>query len=84
MDVRHEQFRFSDEFTVLLAFDGTHGNGSTLVYIKTIGLSCIHFGMGCAVAMQRALADLCVDASRDEEGDANVVVFQFQGFVETE
>ena len=39
MDVCHKQFRFSDEFTVLLAFDGTHGNGSTLVYIKTIGLS---------------------------------------------
>ena len=84
MDMCHQKLGFADELTVLLPFDGTHGDGTAFVHIKAIGLASIHLGVGCAVAMQCALADLRVDAPWDEESDADVVVFQLQRFVEPE
>ena len=84
MDMRHQQFGAADEFAVLLPFDGADGDFATFVHIEAVGLSCIHLGVGRAIAVQGALADLRVDASRDEEGDADVVVFQFQRLVEPE
>ena len=82
MDMRHQQFCTPYEFAVLLPFDGTHGDGSAFVHIEAIGLSRIHLGVGCAVAHQRARADLRVDATRDEEGDVDVVVFKLQRLIE--
>ena len=84
MDMRHQQLGAAYEFAVFLPLDGTHGDGTALVHIKAIGLSGVHLGVGRAVAMQGTLADLRVDAPWDEEGDADVVVFQFQRLVEAE
>ena len=72
----HQQLAFADEFAVFLSLDSEDGDGTALVHIKTIGLARIHLGVGCAVAMQGTLADLRVDAPGDEEGDADIVVFQ--------
>ena len=77
MNIRHQQLGTTDEFAVFLPFDGPHGDGSTLVHIEAVGLTGIHLGMGCAIAHESTLADLCVDAPRDEEGDADVIIFQF-------
>ena len=83
MNVRHQQLGAADEFAVLLPLDGTHGDLTAFVDVEAVGLSRIHLGMGSAVAVQGTLADLSVDASRDEEGDADVVVFQLKRLVET-
>ena len=80
----HQQFALADEFTVLLPFDGLHGDGATSVHVKAVGLSSVHLGVGGAVSHQGTFADLCVDASRDEKGDVDVVVFQLQGLVKAE
>ena len=82
MDIRHQQLGATDEFAVLLPLDGTHGNLTAFLHAEAIGLTCIHLGVGCAVAHQRALADLRVDATRDEEGDVDVVVFKLQRLIE--
>ena len=76
MDIRHQKFGFPDEFSVLLPFDGAYCDLAAFVDVEAVGLSRIHLGVGCAVAHEGALADLRVDASGDEEGDADVVVFQ--------
>ena len=78
MNISHQQFRTSDQLSVFLSLDGSDGDGSAFVYIQAIGLSGVHLGVGCAVAVKRALTDLCVDASWDEESDADIVVLQFQ------
>ena len=78
MDIRHQQLGAADEFAVFLPLGGAHGDSAALVHIETVGLACIHLGVGCAVTVQGALADLRVDASRNEEGDVDIVVFQFQ------
>ena len=72
----HQQLGAADEFAVLLPFDGTDSDFATFLHIEAVGLSCIHLGVCRAVTVQRTLADLRVDAPRDEEGDADVVVFQ--------
>ena len=77
MDICHQQFLPPDEFAVFLPFDGANGNFAAFLNTQAIGLSGIHLGMGGAVAMKGAFADLGIDASRDEEGDVDVVVFQF-------
>ncbi len=84
MDMRHEQFGFADEFAVFLPFDGAHCDLSAFVHVKAVGLAGIHFGVGRTIAVEGTLANLSVDASGNEEGDSDVVVFQLQGFVETE
>ena len=84
MDIGHQQLGATDKFAVALTLDGPHSDGATSIHIEPVGLSCIHLGMGTAVAHQCALADLGVDASWDEEGDVDVVVFQLQRFVEAE
>ena len=84
MDMRHQQLGAADEFAVFLPLDGPHGNLTAFFYAEAIGLACVHFGMGSAVTVQGALADLSVDASRDEEGDVDVVVFQFQRLIKAE
>ena len=84
MDMCHQKLGFTDELTVLLPFDGTHGDGAALVDIQTIGLSRIHLGVGGAIAVQGALADLRVDAPRDKEGDTDGVVLQLERLVEAE
>ena len=84
MDMRHQKLGAADEFAVLLPFDGTDSDFATFVHIEAVGLSGIHFSVGCAVAVEGAFADLRVDASRDEEGDVDVVVLQFQRLVEAE
>ena len=84
MDIRHQKLTFSYQFSMLLPFDGTHGDGAALVYVEAVSLSGIHLGVGGAVAVKGTLADLRVDAPWDEEGDADVVVFQLQRFVEAE
>ena len=84
MNICHLQLGATDEFAVLLPLDGTHGNLTAFLHAEAIGLTCIHLGVGCAVAHQRALADLRVDASGDEEGNVDVVVFKLQRLVETE
>ena len=78
MDMRHQQLGTPDEFAVLLPFDGPHGNLAAFLHAEAVGLSCVHFGVGGAVAMKGTLANLRVDASWDEEGDVDVVVFEFQ------
>ena len=78
MNICHQQLGAADKLAVLLSLDGTHGDGAAFVYIKAIGLTGIHLGVTCAIAVECTLADLRVDASRDEEGDIDVVVFQFQ------
>ena len=78
MDIRHQQLRTSNQFAMLLPFDGTNGDFAAFFHIEAVGLSCIHFGVGGTVAHECTLADLRVDASRNEEGDADVVVFQFE------
>ena len=78
MDMRHQQLGTPDEFAVLLPFDGPHGNLAAFLHAESVGLSCIHFGVGSAVAVKGTLADLRVDAPRDKEGDVDVVVFEFQ------
>ena len=84
MDMCHQQLGAPDEFTMLLPFDGTHGNSAAFFYAESIGLACIHLGMGRTVAMKSTFADLRVDTPRDEEGDVDVVVFQFERLIETE
>ena len=84
MYIRHQQFSPPNEFAVLLPFDGTHGNLTSFLHAEAVGLPCVHLGMGSAIAMQSTLADLRVDAPRDEEGDVDVVVLQLQRFVEAE
>ena len=84
MDMRHQQLGTPDEFAMLLPFDGSHGDSAAFLHIEAIGLARVHFGVGSAVAMKGALADLRVDAPGDKEGDIDVVVFQLQRFIETE
>ena len=84
MDMCHQQFRAANELAMLLPFDGTHSDGTAFIDIEAVGLSCVHLGMSRAVAVQGALADLRVDASRDEESDVDVVVFQFQRLIKPE
>ncbi len=81
MDMRHQQFRPSDELAVLLSFDGTHSDLAGFLHAEAVGLSSVHLGVGSAIAMQGALADLRVDAPRDEESDVDVVIFQLQRFI---
>ena len=83
MDIRHQQLGAADKLAVLLSFDGAHSDLAALVHIKAVGLPCVHFGVGRAVAHQRTLADLRIDSSWDKEGDVDVVVFQFQRFIKT-
>ena len=78
MDMRHQQLSTPDEFAVLLPFDGAHGDSATFLYTEAVGLSGVHFGVGGAVAMKGAFANLRVDAPGDKEGDVDVVVFQLQ------
>ncbi len=78
MDIRHQKLGFPDEFSVFLPFDGAHGDGAAFVDVEAVGLAGVHLGVGRAVAHEGALADLRVDAPGDEEGDADVVVFQLQ------
>ena len=78
MNIRHQQFCPSDELAVFLSFDGAHGNLAGFLHAEAVGLPCVHLGMGGAIAMKGTLADLRVDASWDEEGDVDVVVFEFQ------
>ena len=75
MDMRHQKLGLANQFSMFLPLDGTHGDLAAFVYIEAVGLAGVHLGMGRAVAVEGALADLRVDASRDEEGDADVVVF---------
>ena len=82
--MRHKQLGTPDEFAVLLPFDGSHGDSAAFLHIEAIGLARVHFGVGSAVAVKGTLADLRVDAPRDEEGDIDVVVFQLKRFVEAE
>ena len=84
MDMCHQQLGTPDELAVLLSFDGAHGDSAAFLYTEAVGLSCIHFGVGSAVAVKGALADLRVDASWDEEGDIDVVIFQLKRFIEAE
>ena len=84
MDMRHQQFRPANEFAVLLPFDGTHGNLAAFLHAEAIGLPCVHLGVGSAIAMQGAFADLRVNTPGDEEGDVDVVVFQLQRLVKAE
>jgi len=84
MDIRHQKLGFPDEFSVFLPFDGAHGDLAAFVDVEAIGLACVHLGVGRAVAHQCTLADLRVDAPRDKECDADVVVFQLKRFVEAE
>ena len=63
---------------MLLSLDGAYGDFAAFVDVEAVGLSSVHLGVGRAVAMQGAFADLCVDASWDKEGDAYVVVFQLE------
>ena len=84
MDIGHQQLAATDEFAVALPFDGAHGDGTAFVHIEAVGLSRVHLGVGGTVAHQCTFADLRVDASRNEEGDVDVVVFQLQRLVETE
>ena len=74
MDICHQQFRPSNELAVFLPFDGAHGNLAGFLHAEAVGLSRVHLGMGRAVAMKGALADLRVDTPRDEEGDIDIVV----------
>ena len=76
--MRHQQLGTPDELAVLLSFDGTHGNLTAFFYAQAVGLPCVHLCVSCAVAMKGTLANLRVDASWDEEGDVDVVVFEFQ------
>ena len=69
---------------MLLPLDGADGDFSAFIDIEAVGLARVHLGVGGAVAVERALADLRVDASRDEEGNVDVVVFKLQRLVETE
>ena len=82
--MRHQQLGAADEFAVLLPLDGTNSDFAAFLHIEAISLSRIHLGVGRAVAVQGTLADLRVDASWDEEGDTDVVVFQLQRLVEPE
>ena len=84
MNIRHQKFGFSDELAMFLPLDGAHGDGAAFIDIEAVGLSSVHLGMGCAVTVKGTLADLRVDASRDEESDADVVVFQFQRLIKPE
>ena len=84
MDMCHQELRLADEFTVLLPLDGPHSDGTAFIDIESVGLTGVHFGMGSAVTVERALADLRVDAPWNEECDADVVIFQFQGLVKPE
>ena len=47
----HQKLGFSDEFSVFLPFDGTHGDGAALVDVEAVDLAGIHLGVSCAVAM---------------------------------
>ena len=78
MDIRHQKLGFSNELSVFLPLDGAHGDGTTFVDVEAVGLARVHLGVGRAIAHESALADLRVDASGDEEGDTDVVVFQLQ------
>ena len=84
MDMRHQQLGTPDELAVLLPFDGSHGDSAAFLYTESVGLSCIHFGVGSAVAVKGALADLRVDAPWDKEGDIDVFIFQLKRFIEAE
>ena len=84
MDMRHQKLGLADQFPVFLPFDGAHGDGTAFVDVEPVGLPRIHLGVSRAVAVQGALADLRIDAPWDEEGDTDVVVFQFQRLVEPE
>ena len=84
MDIGHQQLGATDKFAVALTLDGAHGDGAAFVHIEAVGLTCIHLGMSCAIAHQRTLADLCVDAPRDEEGDVDVVVLELQRLIKAE
>ena len=46
MDICHQQFRASNQFTMLLLLDGTNGDFAAFVHIETVGLSSVHLGMG--------------------------------------
>ena len=63
---------------MFLSLDGAYGDFAAFVDVEAVGLSSVHLGVSRAVAVQGALADLRVDASRDEEGDAYVVVFHLE------
>ena len=80
----HQQFGLANELAMFLPFDGAHRDGATFVDIQAIGLPRVHLCVGGAVAHQSALADLGVDASRDEEGDVDVGILQLQRLVEAE
>ena len=41
----HQKLGFSDEFSVFLPFDGTHGDGAALVDVEAVGLAGIHLGV---------------------------------------
>ena len=82
--MRHQQFGFPDELAVLLPFDGSHRNGTAFVNVEAIGLPSVHLGVGRAIAHQGALADLGVDAARDEESNVDVRILQFQRLIEAE
>ncbi len=69
---------------MFLSLDGADGDFAAFVDIEAVGLARVHLGVGGAVAVECALADLRVDASWDEESDSDVVIFQFQGFVKPE
>ena len=84
MDMCHQQLGAADELAVFLSFDGTHGDSAAFLYTEAVGLSCVHFSVGSAVTVKGTLADLRVDAPWDEEGDVDVVVFQFERLIETE
>ena len=47
----HQKLGFSDEFSMLLPLDGTHCDGAAFVNIEAVGLTCVHLGVSCAVAM---------------------------------
>ena len=82
--MRHQQLGTPDEFAMLLPFDGAHGDSAAFLYTESVGLSGVHFGVGGAVAVKGAFANLRVDASWDEEGDIDVVIFQLKRFIEAE
>ena len=84
MDIRHQKLGATDELAMALPFDGAHGDFAALIDIEAVGLAGIHLGMGRAVAVEGALADLRVDAPWDEESHADVVVFQLQRLIEPE
>ena len=57
---------------MFLSFDGADGDFAAFVHIEAVGLARVHLGVGGAVAVECALADLRVDASGNEEGHADV------------